>query len=313
MYLFTFKTLFEARGPWLHSATAKLGSTDPPSEEYLAQLLHANYPCLKPGQGLRLISSVLSHSYQLVASLNTVNIHTLGYYLKLVEVPSCGMLNNFIFVTVQQGFPPILVFDALLHAGNPELPAENVPRAPARPLTEKSHYEHFIRWSDWKTVLKEGHNTYLKAKDVADQPRTNLDAMKDSKRKHLERLQFLNDRHTPGSTAAYNVAQAVFLLEAMLEGKCVLTKDDIIDIAYQKVVAREPTTTREEVCGILRNPNTDGMPAALAVAVVSSPLFLLMDNNYAAKRYNPGLSVFDLWRARGNTHRMRTGHPFVAD
>lgn len=142
------------------------------------------------------------------------------------------MVNNTTFHAVQKGFPPILAFDMLLHAGDPESPAENSPKAPTRPSSEKGHFEvyfahtctldknswvqHFLRWSDWQAVLKEGHVTHRKAKEVEDQPRVDLDTMKDSKREYLESLRFLNDKHIPGSTASYNVAQVVFLLEAML-------------------------------------------------------------------------------------------------
>ncbi|KAJ7228021.1 hypothetical protein B0H12DRAFT_1240362 [Mycena haematopus] len=305
-------TLFQAPGPWLHTATAKLGSREPPSQEELTKILLKNYTWLERDQGSKLVSAVLSHSRDIVTKLSYLNQKTLGHRLGVFEEAGSGVTNNFINAAINKGFPPLLAFDAFLHAGSPESSAKSFPRAPVRPST--THSEHFRSRSDWTTILVTAHKIYLKAMEVASQPHTDLDSVEDAKkREQLARLEVLNDKHIPGSTAAYNIAQVVFLLQAMIEGQCVLSKDDVIRLAHRRIVTYDPESsiTEHDVRGIIRNPNADGMPAAIAVAAVFSPLYLLTDINYASKTYNPGTTVVNMWQARGNIHHVQVDHPLA--
>ncbi|KAJ7615105.1 hypothetical protein DFH06DRAFT_1343962 [Mycena polygramma] len=99
------------------------------------------------------------------------------------------------------------------------------------------------------------------------------------------------------------------MVRAIIQGHCVLTKDIIIDLSFQDAQMQDNTITRQEVQDVIPNPNISGIPSALAVALIYSPIFLLRDIGYADRAYDPGFSILKLWRARGNTHHIDPSHP----
>ncbi|KAK7024134.1 hypothetical protein R3P38DRAFT_3194854 [Favolaschia claudopus] len=64
-----------------------------------------------------------------------------------------------------------------------------------------------------------------------------------------------------------------------------------------------------EVQSVLPNPNLQGIPATLAVAIAVSPIYLLSGQNYAQSTYNPGTSIYHMWLASGNAHIIDLAHP----
>ncbi|KAJ7940252.1 hypothetical protein B0H13DRAFT_1849540 [Mycena leptocephala] len=71
----------------------------------------------------------------------------------------------------------------------------------------------------------------------------------------------------------------------------------------------DPGITLEEVKGIVKKPNPEGIAATLAVALAYSPLYLLLDKVFSYGRYNTRLNIFHLWKAAGNSHRLDLTHP----
>ncbi|KAJ6448410.1 hypothetical protein C8R47DRAFT_1231045 [Mycena vitilis] len=329
----SFYSLFQTPGPWLHSSTTLLASSasieEAPGLETLAKIIETANPWLsdyREGVVPALISGVFDHSKSIVEGLSEPDRKTVGKYLDITDASGPGMMNNSTYPAIRNGLLPALVLDALLHMSDPTSSAAVIQKAGNRPQSEKIYrqvgvfhyiperylisFRHFYSRSSWYATLKAGYSTYQKAAAIRAKPRVNVEKIKNGRKKEcLENLRQLNSAHRPGSTASNNITQAAFMLTALLEGCCVLTNDQVVEISFRNAKRREPSITRREVEGVLNNPNADGIPATLAVGLSYSFIHLATDINYAARSSNPGTSVYENWKAMGNTHRVALDHP----
>ncbi|KAJ7652198.1 hypothetical protein DFH06DRAFT_1134717 [Mycena polygramma] len=281
----------------------------------------------KEGVVPALISAVYDHSKSIVEGLSGADRKTVGKYLNITDESGPGMMNNATYPAIRNGLLPALVLDALLHMSDPTSSAAVIQKAGNRPQSEKSYRQHFYSRSSWYATLKAGYSTYQRAAAIRAKPRVNIEKIKNGRKKEcLQNLRQLNSAHRPGSTASNNITQAAFMLTALLEGCCVLTSNQVVEISFRNAQRREPSITRRDVEGVLNNPNADGIPATLAVGLSYSFIHLATDVNYAARSSNPGTSIYEVgqihsfqelyphpilqnWKAMGNAHRVDLDHP----
>ncbi|KAJ6474067.1 hypothetical protein C8R47DRAFT_1221313 [Mycena vitilis] len=304
---------FAIQGPWVHPLTLQLGLPTPqhrPTEDQLTQVIYE-------GSGIHLarcralVRSILQHERQCFARLSNIDRGTVAYELGLRSTQGSGVANNnTVPLAIRNGLLPLLVLDTVLHTSQPSCVAVALPRLPVRPLIGGFYQTHFIHANSWYSVLKECSKIEETKSALRKTPPPNLNTLPDGpKKKCLQRLTGLNSKSYPGSKAEHNVSQAVFMVRAIIQGHCVLTKDIIIDLSFQDARIQDDTITRQEVQDVIPNPNISGIPSALAVALIYSPIFLLRDIGYADRAYDPGFSILKLWRARGNTHHIDCSHP----
>lgn len=136
---------FATPGPWIHSCSAALGHLNPqhrPTEDRLTQIIY--------GEGLdgatlsqcrSLVKSVLKHAQECFRLLKPVDRGTVAYHLKLQSTPGTGVANNNTTPAIRNGFLPLLVLDAILHAKEPSCVGTAFPRQQTRPKTENVHLE----------------------------------------------------------------------------------------------------------------------------------------------------------------------------
>ncbi|KAJ7940251.1 hypothetical protein B0H13DRAFT_2299288 [Mycena leptocephala] len=190
-------------GPWLHPKTVAMGSTDPakrPSVQDLADILARNNPTWDPSHCLLFTTAVQQHAETALHGLSDFDKQTAQYELGITSVKGVGMLNNQTIPAIRDGVLPLLALDALLHA--------------SLRLTEIIEYVHLICLSAQKIVTFAGS---LEAVAIANQPDTNLANKPRPVASALSRLKHLNNSHDPGSGAAHNITQIVFMLKAIMQ------------------------------------------------------------------------------------------------
>ncbi|KAJ7898791.1 hypothetical protein B0H13DRAFT_2031558 [Mycena leptocephala] len=308
---------FATPGPWIHPCTVELGRPNPhhrPTEDRLTQIIYGDgVDGVSLAQCRSFVKAVVKHAQECFETLNNSDRDTVALYLGLHDQPTPGYSavldhNSSIPPAIRNGFLPLLALDAILHTGEPSYVQAPVSRQLTRPETPRSHHSHFKFTKSWLDVLKEGHETYRRSTEYPQIDWESTTAS--SKQECFRRLAAFNSSKYSGSQAQHNLEHVVFMLRAMAEGHCILDKDTIIDLAFKDAQRRHNTLTitREDVMKVIPNPDVAGIPAALAVALLLSPILLLQDIAYS-EVYDPGISIVDVWRAGGNIHHVTFDHP----
>ncbi|KAK6984897.1 hypothetical protein R3P38DRAFT_3231302 [Favolaschia claudopus] len=299
-------SLFSIDGPWNHALCAKASKQLFDGRDVTAVLEGFGFPADFVGP---LAHEIVSWSTRPFDDLDSEFRQTALRFLRL-STEGNGVMNRYVSPAIRHGILPIITLDLLLYSADPAQTAPPRMRQLTRPFSSTKHKNHFLKANDWYQVLSDASEAHRERKKISKRPRTNLAAIADGRKKScLRNLSLLNSTSKPGDVAIYNLTQAAFMLRAMRHGKMVLTLESFIDLGLLQAREEDPSVTREEVEGVLVNPNVEGIPATLAVAASISPVYLLSGQNYASGTYNPSTSVYDYWSASGNMQRVDLEHP----
>ncbi|KAK7030798.1 hypothetical protein R3P38DRAFT_3188498 [Favolaschia claudopus] len=303
---------FHMDGPWL---SPEFG---PPPQNVSPTSLSANSLAMKfrdselPDEFVvALIEAILRWSNSGFDGLSQQNRQCVLYTLGLFPQPGPGLINNVTGPRIRNIMLPVLVLDHLLHGAQPASTAVLKHRNPNRPPSHYKHNHHFQRYNKWHEVLTKAaklHEEGKRIKSKADQA-SEFAEEGGVRQEAIESLSTLNNLSVPGDVAVYNITQAAFMLRAIQKGVMELTEENIVDLAWSQARETDPTIPRHEVKAAVSNPNLQGIPAALAVAVAASPIYLLSGQNYAQSIYNPGTSIYHMWLSSGNSHIVNLEHP----
>ncbi|KAJ7031789.1 hypothetical protein C8F04DRAFT_1185710 [Mycena alexandri] len=238
-----------------------------PTEDYLTQILYGDGV---EGGSLRqcrtLVKSVLTHAKHWLTRLEGDDWAAAARFFGSPP-PSYT-----ISVVIREGLLPLLVFDAILLASNP--PSDRTrPEASNEQIDALTEAQAICRADNRNQSLQGSHANC-------------------AEKKCLGVLAALGSSGAPGGVAQRNLTRVAFMIMAMLEvlsGHCVLTGENIVDVALKYC---DPAITRTDVEGVISKPDTEGIAAALAVALTSSPIFLLRPIEYSMAEHNWSTFVF---------------------
>ncbi|KAK7019244.1 hypothetical protein R3P38DRAFT_2412334, partial [Favolaschia claudopus] len=258
--------------------------------------------------GSQLVQAVVHWSTSAFDDLSPQNRQCVLHYFGLSPKPGPGQINNVTQPKIRNVLLPLLVLDHLLHACNPSITAVRKPRNSDRPPSHYKHKNHFLKHNKWREVLSKAAKLHAEGQRITNNA-TQQHERSGFRQECIQSLSTLNDLSVPGDVAVYNVTQAAFMLRAIQKASVCLTVENVVELAWSQAVEQDSTISRMEVQSVLPNPNLQGIPATLAVAIAVSPIYLLSGQNYAQSTYNPGTSIYHMWLASGNAHIIDLAHP----
>ncbi|KAJ7900830.1 hypothetical protein B0H13DRAFT_2336340 [Mycena leptocephala] len=286
------------RNSWPLAAFAGLcnGSEDSQkqsSAKDLADILSTNNLDLDPNHCLLFTNTVEVHSEVALSRLSNVDKGTAEELGLQPKDPSrLAVDNNSTYMAIRDGILPLLTLDTLLHASDPSSPAQLLVAHLHRPNHLLKNHLYFVKERAWYKVLKDAKAVYDKVLTIAKMPDTKLDDKPAEVASALGRLRLLNDTRKVGSGAVHNISQLVFMLQAMLQGHCIITEEVVYAVGLGDVQHQDPNITLKQVKGTIKNPNPQAIAATLAVALAYSPLYLLLDKLFSNHSYNSRLLTF---------------------
>ncbi|KAJ7674245.1 hypothetical protein B0H17DRAFT_160760 [Mycena rosella] len=268
---------------------------------------------LTPEMALFYVKALEAHnrdSLQTFINHNPMEKHAVNEFLGLnrtssIHSPITKEIKNY----VGPAPLPVITFDTLLQAFDPEHTTPTIPRAPVRPGGTSKISDHLRQHSSWSELLQDIHREHLAYLAELEKPKATSRAPLDAKSRYL--AFFSGTKYTsPGWRSLGNIWRAAFLLGLHLTGDFSLSKESIVRYVISDAAREGIALTADEVSSHL--PAHDISPA-LFIALAHSPLLLPRDSSaYNTKIWTSPVIYIELWHSAGNEHRNTPGHPLGA-
>ncbi|KAK6975088.1 hypothetical protein R3P38DRAFT_3238253 [Favolaschia claudopus] len=291
-------SLFSIDGPWNHALCAKASKQLIDGRDVTAVLEGFGFPADFVGP---LAHEIVSWSTRPFDDLDSKFRLTALRFLRL-STEGNGVMNRYDSPAIRHGILADYYPDLLLYSADPAQTAPPRMRQLTRPYSSTKHKNHFLKANDWYQVLSDASEAHRERKKISKRPRTIWQpSLTEGRKSCLRNLSLLNSTSKPGDVAIYNLTQAAFMLRAMRH--MVLTLESFIDLGLLQAREEDPSVTREEVEGVLVNPNVEAFLPLLQWL----PVYLL--SIFCPAKTMPAGRITLYWSASGNMQRVDLEHP----
>ncbi|KAJ7738616.1 hypothetical protein B0H16DRAFT_1570262 [Mycena metata] len=300
-------SLFVTPGPWLHPEIRDLAQPDF-NVQPLAHKISLEIPSLSEGTCIQMLTRAKEYARTAITHLASTDQETVLRSLNIINRSGPGRLNRYNIPTIKNVLAVMFGIDILLYLVDTQSSTQ-IPKAHQRPQAENKFRKHFILHNSWQNILTVGDNVQKKIQEIRSREQVDVPITTDVIAAKVQSYRSLNSTTATGGAVNHNLDQIVVFFKALTFGYTGIGDQEIWEIGLRDFQKQNPEFTMAEIKAIISNPNPNGVIAATSVALCVTPLCLLMDNLYSGGTYSPGIALFQLWTALGNSHRLDKKHP----